>query len=123
MNPYSTEPNITEPGFTPGAPQQDLPNATAVLVLGILSIVGCMCYGIVGLICGIIALVLAKKDRALYAINPIGYTDASYKNLNAGRVCAIIGTSLSALYVLIVGVYFVFLGTLILSDPAGGFFK
>ena len=37
--------------------QQQLPNATAVLVLGIISIVGCFCYGIIGLILGIIALV------------------------------------------------------------------
>ena len=43
---------------------QKLPNATAVLVLGILSIVTCCCYGVVGLILGIIALVLAKKERA-----------------------------------------------------------
>lgn len=29
--------------------QQKLPNATIILVLGILSIVTCCCYGIVGL--------------------------------------------------------------------------
>ena len=43
--------------------KQPLPNATAVLVLGIISIVGCFCYGIVGLICGIIALILASKAK------------------------------------------------------------
>ncbi|MBS1563194.1 MAG: hypothetical protein JST39_02345, partial [Bacteroidetes bacterium] len=36
--------------FSPN-PQMPLPNATPVLVLGIISIVGCFCYGIVGLIC------------------------------------------------------------------------
>jgi hypothetical protein len=46
--------------------QQKLPNATAVLILGIVSIVGCCCYGLPGLIAGIIALVLAKKDGELY---------------------------------------------------------
>ena len=45
--------------------QQKLPNATAVLVLGILSIVTCCCYGIPGIVAGIIGLVLYKKDNAL----------------------------------------------------------
>ena len=35
--------------------QQQLPNSTAVLVLGIISIVGCFCYGILGLILGLIS--------------------------------------------------------------------
>ena len=39
-----------------------LPNATAVLVLGILSIVTCWLYGIPGIIMGIIAIVLAQKE-------------------------------------------------------------
>lgn len=118
MNPYSINPNVTEPGQQPGAPQQSLPNATAVLVLGIISIVGCIFYGIVGLICGIIALVLAKKDRSLYSINPVAYTLSSYKNLNAGRICAIIGTSLSALYALIMLGFLLFLGTAIMTNPS-----
>ncbi len=88
------------PSF-PDMPQQ-LPNATAVLVLGIISIVGCFCYGLVGIVCGIIALIMAKKARALYAASPATYTEASYKNMNAGRVCAIIGTILSALYFILV---------------------
>ncbi|WP_435524383.1 CCC motif membrane protein [Chryseobacterium indoltheticum] len=54
--------------------QQKLPNATAVLVLGIVSIVGCCCYGVLGLIAGIIGLVLYKKDNALYQSNPTLYS-------------------------------------------------
>lgn len=81
--------------------QQTLPNATVVLVLGILSIVTCCCYGVIGLILGIIALVLAKKDRALYAMNMAAYTESSFKNLNAGRVCAIIGLILNIIYLVI----------------------
>ncbi|MFD1552009.1 DUF4190 domain-containing protein [Putridiphycobacter roseus] len=74
-----------------------LPNATAVLVLGILSIVTCIAYGVVGLILGIIALVLSKKDKEMYLTNPTAY-EVSYKNSKAGKVCAIIGVSLSALF-------------------------
>lgn len=77
---------------------QKLPNATAVLVLGIISIVTCCCYGILGLILGIIALVLAKKDMALYNANPRSYSN--YSNLNIGRILAIIGIVLNVLYLL-----------------------
>lgn len=75
--------------------QQKLPNATAVLVLGIVSIVGCCCYGVVGVITGIIGLSLYKKDNALYQQNPDLYSD--YSNLSTGRILCIIGLILSAL--------------------------
>lgn len=94
-----------------------VPNATAVLVLGILSIVLCVCYGIVGLILGIIALVLSGKAKALYQENPSAYTLSSFNNLKAGRVCAIIGTCLSAAYFLFVILYLVFVGTMLSTIP------
>jgi hypothetical protein len=97
--------------------QQPLPNATAVLVLGIISIIGCFCYGIVGLACGIIALVLGNKALALYRANPSAYTPGSYGNVKAGRVCAIIGLSISALYVAIVIIMLITVGAGILSNP------
>lgn len=90
--------------------QQQLPNATAILVLGILSIVMCFCYGIFGLALGIIALVLAGKAKALYEEKPEQYTIGSFKNMKAGRVCALIGTILSSLYMAFVIVYVVILG-------------
>ena len=80
--------------------QIDLPNATAVLVLGIVSIATCWCYGIIGLSTSIIALVLYSKDINLYNVNPQAYTHSSYKNLNAGKITAIVGISLSGLYIL-----------------------
>ncbi len=78
--------------------QRQLPNSTAVLVLGICSIVTCFCAGIPGLICGIIALVLSKKDMALYNESPENWK--GYQNLKAGRICAIIGLVLSTLYLI-----------------------
>ncbi|MBV4356533.1 CCC motif membrane protein [Pinibacter aurantiacus] len=98
--------------------QTPLPNATAVLVLGIISIVGCFCYGIVGLITSIIALILAKKDMALYNANPSLYIPSSYNNLKAGRVCAIVGIILSALYLLFVIAIIIIAGAAALSDPS-----
>jgi len=79
---------------------ESLPNATAVLVLGIVSIPTCFCAGIVGLVCGIIALVLAKKAMEIYREDPNKYSRSSLGNLKAGKICAIIGTSLAGLYVL-----------------------
>ena len=98
-------------------PQMPLPNATPVLILGIIAIVGCFCYGIVGLICGIIALILAKKDMGLYNANPAAYTPGSLANLKAGRVCAIIGLSLSVLYICVVIFLIATIGFAVLSDP------
>ena len=71
-----------------------LPNATAVLVLGILSIVVCF-------ICGIVALVISNKDMALYRANPELYTTSSYNNIKAGRICAIIGIALQVLGIIV----------------------
>ena len=99
-----------------------LPNSTAVLVLGIISIVTCFAWGIPGLVCGIIALVLFKKDNTLYKSNPSRYSISSYKNMKAGHVCAIIGLCLSALVLLYIIVVFLFLGGAISSAAAAGAF-
>lgn len=96
---------------------QNLPNSTAVLVLGIISIVACFCYGIIGIILRIIALVLASKANAMYQQNPSIYTEASFKNLKAGKVCAIIGLCLSALYFIFIIVYIVILGAVFSAMP------
>lgn len=78
-----------------------LPNATATLVLGILSIVVCF-------ICGIIALVISNKDLALYRANPELYSTASYNNIKAGRICAIIGLALQVVGIIIYIAFFAF---------------
>ena len=102
-------------------PVKSLPNSTAVLVLGILSIFSCAFYGIIGLVLGIIALVLHKKDKEIYNANPAGY-EASFKNSQAGHVCAIIGVSLSALFILFVLVYIVSIFGIFASVASSGGF-
>ena len=86
-------------------PKQQLPNAAATLVLGILSIVtGC---GFIGLILGIIGLVISSKDKKMYDQNPQIYD--GYGSLNAGRILSIIGIVLGGLvlfwiiWILIIG--------------------
>ncbi|MBB4806089.1 putative membrane protein [Chryseobacterium defluvii] len=95
--------------------QQKLPNATAVLVLGIVSIVTCCCYGIVGIITGVIGLSLYSKDNALYQQNPGLYSD--YSNLKTGRILCIIGIVLSVLYLIYLVVMISTLGWDALTDP------
>ncbi|MAZ72572.1 MAG: hypothetical protein CMC70_05445 [Flavobacteriaceae bacterium] len=85
--------------------QQKLPNATLILVLGILSIPFCCCFtGVGGLVFGIITIVLAKKATAVYQENPELYT--GYQNVKTGKLLAIIGIVLSALTLI---TYLVFL--------------
>lgn len=121
MNEFNNEnQNLGNSGMgMPGMPggQMNLPNATAVLILGIVSIIGCFCYGIIGIICGIIALVLAGKDKKLYNANPSAYTASSFKNLNAGRICAIIGLILSILYIVFMIIGIAMIGMEGLTNP------
>ena len=93
--------------------QKHLPNSTAVLVLGIISIVFCCAFGVIGLANGIIALVLASKSKVLYQAEPELYTMASYNNLKAGKICATVGICLSALALVFYLAYFVIIGTYI----------
>jgi ABC-type Fe3+ transport system permease subunit len=74
--------------------QRPLPNATATLVLGILSIVVCF-------ICGIIALIISSPDKRMYHENPNLYSASSYETLRAGRICAIIGLCLVGVVIFI----------------------
>jgi M penetrans paralogue family 26 len=97
--------------------QQPIPNGNAVLVLGILSIVFCFCYGIIGLILGIVALALSGKAHVIYNANPDGFSKASFNNLKAGKVCAIIGTILSALTVVYVIVVLAVVGSSLSAMP------
>ena len=94
-----------------------VPNSTATLVLGILSIVFCWCYGVPGTVLGIIALVISKKGKLEYLANPNNFTKSSYNNMKAGRVCAIIGLSISAVYLTIFIIYFAIVGTVISTMP------
>ena len=97
--------------------QMPIPNSAAVLVLGILSIVFCFCYGFIGLVLGIIAIVLAGKANAIYNANPTNFTVSSFNNLKAGKICAIIGTILSALMLVYIIVVFFIVGAAITGLP------
>lgn len=80
--------------------KQPLPNATLILVFGILSIVTCCCYGVIGLPLGIIAVVLANKATKVYASNPEIYT--GFQNVKTGKILSIIGIILNSIYIIYV---------------------
>lgn len=96
--------------------QQNLPNSIGVLVLGILSIVFCFCYGIIGITLGIISLVLANKAIKVYMNAPETYSESSYKNVKAGKICAIVGLCLSSLWI----IYIIVIVALGLTAVGGG---
>ncbi len=95
------------------------PYSTAVLVLGIISIPSCFCYGIIGITTGIIALALSNKGIKMYQTNPAKYKKSSYNNLKAGRICAIIGMFFSLLYILFVILLFASGSSSIYSNFSG----
>lgn len=76
--------------------QRPLPNATGVLVCGIIAI---PFLGLIGIILAIISLSMASSAERVYAQNPQIYTRSSYNNMKAGRVCAIIALILSLVFI------------------------
>lgn len=96
-----------------------VPNNVGILVLGICSIFpGCFCYAIPGIVCGIIALVMSSKANKLIQANPGMYDESSKQLVKAGKICAIVGLSLSVLYFLFLLIYFIFVGAALTSAGA-----
>jgi len=86
--------------------KRKLPNATAVLVLGIFSIVTCCGYGL-GIVMAVIALVLAAKDTRDFRENPDLYSN--YGTVMAGKILSIIGLIIGAVFLALL-VYIISLG-------------
>lgn len=95
--------------------KQTLPNSTLVLIMGILSLVGCCCYGLPGLIFGIVAVVVGQKATNTYKLSPENYT--GYDNVKAGKIMGIIGIVLSLLAVIAVLWAISVVGWEALQDP------
>ena len=91
--------------------QQNLPNSSAILTLGILSILTiCCCGSFIPTVFAVIALAMADKPLQLYKLNPNQYTYSSYNNIKTGKICAIIGLVLSILVLIIFIINMVFNG-------------
>jgi uncharacterized membrane-anchored protein len=111
------QPNLITPNNNYNQ-QTNLSNASASLVLGIISIVTSLCYvsAIIGVVCGIIGLVLGNKDRSQYQSTPDLYTSTSYSQSNAGRTCSIIGLIIGVLWLLFWLIILIFVGSMRYRD-------
>ncbi|HLV13692.1 MAG TPA: CCC motif membrane protein [Xanthomarina sp.] len=95
--------------------KQPLQNSTLILVLGILSIITCCCYGILGLPLGVVALVLANKATKIYAQDPELYT--GYNNVKTGKILAIVGVILNIVFLAYIFWIISMIGWEVLQDP------
>jgi hypothetical protein len=100
---------------TPSAPvvQVPIPNSQGILILGIFSLVTTFCCAgilFVGLILGIIAVVMSSKAVETYERNPKAYTPGSFKNVNAGRICGIIGIAVNGAFILFGIIWLILMG-------------
>jgi hypothetical protein len=100
---------------TPVAPvvKVPIPNSQGILILGIFSLVTSFCcggIGFVGLVLGIIAVAMSSKAIQLYEKDPKPYTESSFKNVNAGKVCGIIGICLNGLMIVVGIIYLLVVG-------------
>ena len=71
--------------------------AVTSLVLGILSIFGCVFYGLPAIVMGGLAIVFAQIAKANIRSNKV--SPGSRGLATAGLVCGIVGTSLGVIYV------------------------
>ena len=91
-----------------------IPNSQGILILGIFSLVTTFCcpgFIFIGLVLGIIAVVMSGKAVETYEQNPKVYTTASYKNVNGGRICGIIGIVLNGAILLFGIILLIVLGS------------
>ena len=90
-----------------------IPQSQGILILGIFSLVTTFCcggIGFVGVILGIIAVAMSTKATQEYQRNPAPYTESSFKNVNAGRICGIIGICVNGLMIVVGIIYLVAVG-------------
>jgi len=79
--------------------RQKLPYAQSSLVYGIISIItACCCFGLPGLIFGIIGLNHSKKAMEIYENDPSQYFGSG--NANTGKITSIIGIVIGAIAIL-----------------------
>lgn len=94
----------------------ELPNATAVLIMGILaltfSLLSCVFLPVflIAVILGIITLAISASSVRLNRQSPGYYS--GYGNIQAGRICSIIALCIGGVYLLLVLFYLIFLGSM-----------
>lgn len=100
-----------------GQPTQTSGKAIASMVLGIISIISCGAYGVIGMPCAILALHFGKKARL--AIQAGAAPASSQSMASAGRICGWIGVGLNAFALLFLLFYLLLIIGVIASSAAG----
>ena len=70
--------------------------SVASLVLGLVAIMGCFCYGVPGIICGILAVIFGGMAQRQIAAGGVAASSAGLAK--AGKICGWIGLGLGALF-------------------------
>ena len=113
---------LQEKSPSPNIQKVAVPNSQGVLILGIFSLVTTVCcggIGFVGLILGIVAVAMSAKAIQSYEQNPNAYLEGSFKNINAGRICGIIGICLNGLIILAGIIYLLIVGASLATVLSG----
>jgi multisubunit Na+/H+ antiporter MnhG subunit len=80
--------------------KEKLPHSQAALILGISSIItACCCYGVVGIILGVIGIMQANKAVAVHNQDPDLYTGIN--NANTGKTTSVIGIVLGVIVIIV----------------------
>lgn len=111
-------PIAMEPASTLDQPvvRQPLRNHVAALVLGIASIFpGCLLAGLIGVTLGIVALAITKNEWAEVRKDKARFIPGHVANMNAGRICAIIGLCTSGIILMITLLWMAIWGTVAVS--------
>lgn len=88
-----------------------------ILALGIISIVTAGCAGIPGIICSLVALSMAGKDRREIAAGTMSRDGEGL--IQAGKICSIVGLCFSILNFLFWGAYLIVAIIAVIAGAAG----
>jgi hypothetical protein len=94
--------------------KQELKYATLIIVLGILSIPLCCCYGI-GLVLSVIALVLSIQQLKIAKQNPDLYYNIG--SIKTGQIIAIVGIIFNSIWIIYLMIIISSIGYKALTDP------
>lgn len=96
------------------AATQSSGRAIASMVLGIISIITCFAYGLIGMPCAVLAIIFAKKARLAVQAGTAPAT--SLGMATAGRVCGWVGVGLNSIGLIL---FFVYIAIFIVAMFAG----
>lgn len=104
--PHYPPPGYPPPGYCPSYYQmpKNHPLAVTAMVLGIISLIGIAICAVLGVALGIVAIVMGIKAKADIEMDPYRYTGMGFAK--AGIITGIIGIVISALYIIVIVLFY-----------------